>query len=70
MPAFLTATLDESEWLGSRPRWFTPEDTDPTPVGYEVGWEQIRSGRFGEKKISDPTGNQTELGMSSVLCLL
>jgi len=50
---FLTSTLVGGEWSASRPGRFAPERT-PGSHRIEVGWAQIRSGRCGEEKNSQP----------------
>jgi hypothetical protein len=36
-----------------------PGKESPIPIGYETGWPQSRSGRYGAENIMSPTGNQT-----------
>jgi hypothetical protein len=63
---FLTSALVEGEWSASRPgRFATGERAPRYTLGSKLGGPQSQSGRHGEEKILDPTGNRTLTPQSS-----
>jgi hypothetical protein len=60
LQAFLTSTLDECEWSGSRPSHFTPWER-ATGTNFIGGWvgPRVSLDSVAKIKIPAPTGTRT-----------